>query len=64
VLAGFIGGTVTVVAWHNIPVLNGLLYEMIPGFLVSLFATVLFSLWKPGPFDLEPEIKAKDAAES
>ena len=36
VLAGFITGTVVVVAWYNIPVLNGLLYEMIPGFLVSL----------------------------
>lgn len=63
-LAGFISGTVTVVAWYNIPVLNGLLYEMIPGFLVSLCATVLFSLWKPGPRDLEIEITAKDAAES
>jgi sodium/proline symporter len=47
VLAGFISGTVTVVAWYNIPVLNGLLYEMIPGFLVSLAATVLFSLLFP-----------------
>jgi len=64
VLAGFIGGTVTVVAWDNIPVLNGLLYEMIPGFLVSLCATILFSLWKPGPPDLGMDIKMKDAEES
>ena len=56
VLAGFICGTITVVAWYNIPVLNGLLYEMIPGFLVSLCATVLFSLWKPGPPGLEMDL--------
>jgi sodium/proline symporter len=49
ILAGFITGTITVVAWYNIPVLNGLLYEMIPGFFVSLGATILFSLWMPGP---------------
>jgi len=61
-LAGFICGTVTVVVWYNIPVLNGLLYEMIPGFLVSLCATVLFSLWKPGSPGLEMEISAKDAS--
>ena len=64
VLAGFICGTITVVAWYNIPVLNGLLYEMIPGFLASLCATVLFSLWKPGPLGLEMDIKAKGVTES
>ena len=47
VLAGFVSGTITVIAWYNIPVLNGLLYEMIPGFLVSLCATILFSVWAP-----------------
>ncbi len=47
VLAGLITGTVTVVLWYNIPVLKGLLYEMIPGFLLSLAATILFSLMFP-----------------
>ncbi|MGD9546160.1 MAG: sodium/proline symporter [Candidatus Krumholzibacteriia bacterium] len=46
-LAGFITGTVTVILWYNIPVLNGLLYEMIPGFLLSLAATVSFSMIRP-----------------
>jgi sodium/proline symporter len=47
VLAGFIGGTVVVIVWYNISFLNGLLYEMIPGYFVSLAATVVFSLVFP-----------------
>ena len=62
VLAGFITGTVTVVAWYNIDFLNGLLYEMIPGFLVSLAATILFSLWIPDQVGPGLDIKAKDDA--
>jgi len=49
VLAGFISGTVVVIAWYNVPLLHGWLYEMIPGFLVSLAATVLVSLIRPDP---------------
>jgi sodium/proline symporter len=47
VLAGFISGTVVVVTWYNIDQLHDGLYEMIPGFLVSLLATFIFSLVKP-----------------
>ncbi len=47
VLAGLVTGTMTVVAWYNIPVLQGALYEMIPGFGLSLGATILFSLLRP-----------------
>jgi Na+/proline symporter len=47
VLSGFIVGTVTVLVWYNVPVLKAQLYEMIPGFLLSLIATVAFSLLKP-----------------
>ena len=48
VLAGFVTGTLVVVIWYNIPFLKGLMYEMIPGFLLSLLATVLFSLGHRG----------------
>lgn len=64
VLAGFITGTITVVVWYNVAALKGLLYEMIPGFFLSLAATVLFSLLipqRPGP---GMDAKAKDAEES
>jgi len=47
VLAGFISGTVVVVAWYNLGQLHAWLYEMIPGFLVSLLATIVFSLVRP-----------------
>lgn len=44
ILAGMIGGTVTVLLWYNIPLLKGLLYELIPGFTVSLILIILVSL--------------------
>ena len=56
VLAGFITGTVTVVVWYNVPILKGLIYEMIPGFLVSLVACVAFSLLCPNAVE-EPAKK-------
>ena len=48
VLAGMITGTVTVVAWYNIAPLRATIYEMIPGFCLSLLATILFSIRFPG----------------
>lgn len=48
VLAGFLTGTIVVIVWYNVPVLKSQIYEMIPGFVLSLIATVLFSLWCPG----------------
>lgn len=47
VLAGFLTGTITVLMWYNIPVLKEQLYEMIPGFALSLLATVVFSRLRP-----------------
>lgn len=49
VLAGFVTGTVVVVLWYNIPFLKGLLYEMIPGYFLSLGATWAASLIWPDP---------------
>jgi len=48
VLAGMVTGTVTVVTWYNIAPLRAALYEMIPGFALSLLATILFSIRYPG----------------
>lgn len=47
VLAGFVTGTLVVVVWYNVPFLKGLLYEMIPGYFLSLGATWLCSLIWP-----------------
>lgn len=47
VLAGLLTGTVVVLVWYNVPALKAQLYEMIPGFVLSLAATIAFSLWRP-----------------
>jgi sodium/proline symporter len=47
VLSGLIVGTVTVLIWYNVPVLKSQLYEMIPGFVLSLAATILGSILLP-----------------
>ncbi|MGB7061940.1 MAG: sodium/proline symporter [Candidatus Zixiibacteriota bacterium] len=44
VLAGMIVGTVTVLIWYNVPVLKDSLYELIPGFFLSLFSIITVSL--------------------
>lgn len=44
ILAGMIGGTVTVLIWYNVPLLKNLLYELVPGFTVSFILIILVSL--------------------
>ena len=48
-LAGIIGGAVTVIIWANVPVLVNTLYEIIPGFIVSMAAIWIVSLLTPEP---------------
>jgi sodium/proline symporter len=43
-LAGMITGTLTVLVWYNVPVLKNFLYELIPGFTLSLLAVWIVSL--------------------
>jgi sodium/proline symporter len=44
VLAGMIVGTITVLIWYNMPALKETLYELIPGFFLSLFSIIIVSL--------------------
>lgn len=44
VIAGLLTGTFTVFLWKSIPFLSELIYELIPGFILSLLATVVVSL--------------------
>lgn len=44
VIAGLLGGTITVFIWKSVPALNGLIYELIPAFFIALAATFLVSL--------------------
>ena len=46
-LAGIIVGGVTVLIWKQFAWFD--LYEIVPGFLFSLLAIILISLWEGGP---------------
>jgi len=48
-LAGMIVGAVVVVIWGNVDALKGAMYEIVPGFLLSLLVTVVVSIitYKP-----------------
>ncbi|MTT32390.1 sodium/proline symporter PutP [Terrilactibacillus sp. BCM23-1] len=48
-LSGMIVGAVTVLIWANIPTLQKFLYEMIPGFFLSMIAVVVVSLLTQKP---------------
>ncbi|MDX8289355.1 sodium/proline symporter PutP [Metabacillus indicus] len=48
-LAGMIVGAVTVLIWVNVPVLKETVYEMIPGFFLSLIAVYVVSLLTSRP---------------
>jgi len=43
-IAGMLTGLIVTVAWYNIPVLKGALYELVPAFLLSLLMVVIVSL--------------------
>ena len=44
VVAGLIGGPVTVFIWKSVPALSVLIYELIPAFFIALMVTFLVSL--------------------
>ncbi|TYR79957.1 sodium/proline symporter PutP [Priestia megaterium] len=48
-LAGMITGAATVLIWVNIPTLKETVYEMIPGFFLSLLAVIIVSLLTKDP---------------
>ncbi|RBW67422.1 sodium/proline symporter PutP [Bacillus taeanensis] len=43
-LAGMITGAAVVLIWVNVPMLKNFIYEMIPGFFLSLLAVIIVSL--------------------
>lgn len=44
VFAGLIAGTVVTIIWYYIPGLKGIIYELVPGFVAGLIATITVSL--------------------
>jgi sodium/proline symporter len=49
--AGMTVGLLTVIIWHNVPALAGLVWELIPAFIFSLLAIVLVSFFTGPPRD-------------
>ena len=45
IIGGFISGTLTVIIWNQTPFLKGMVYELIPAFIISLLVTVGISLF-------------------
>lgn len=48
-LSGIIVGAVTVLIWVNIPAAKSLMYEMIPGFALSIISVIIVSLLTKAP---------------
>ena len=46
---GIIGGGVTVLVWTYLLNLDGMLYSIIPGFIISTILTVVVSLYDKKP---------------
>lgn len=53
VFAGMVTGSVVAVVWHNVPVLKGLIYELVPAFALALVAVVVVSLVTEPPRDVD-----------
>lgn len=54
-VAGIIGGAATVIVWEYVLHWSGMLYSIVPGFIVSILLTVIVSLIDKEPSD---EVKA------
>jgi sodium/proline symporter len=57
VIAGLVTGTVVTIAWEKTPLLEPLLYELIPAFGAALVVTLLVSAWTRAPANT-PELFA------
>lgn len=60
VLAGLVTGAVTVVVWNLVPALSDRLYELVPGFLAGLLATVVVSCLTRPPAEAEEHLRAME----
>jgi len=42
-----VSGALTIIIWYNVPVLKKLIYELVPGFFISLIVIVIVSIISP-----------------
>ncbi len=57
IAAGMLAGMLTIVIWHNISVLSNFLYELVPGFFVSLGVIYLVSLMTKAPENIDEDFE-------
>lgn len=57
IFAGIISGTLVTIIWYYVPMLKGLIYELVPAFFISLAVTVLVSLRTRKPDDVDAMFK-------
>ena len=55
-MTGMIVGTATIVVWYNVQVLKDMIYELVPGFFLSLIAIVIVSLLTKPPEGIAAEL--------
>jgi len=55
VFAGMVVGSATAVIWRNVPALKGLVYELVPAFVLALIAVLVVSLLTEPPRDVQLE---------
>ncbi len=52
-MAGMISGALTVILWIRVPALAGLMYELIPGFIIAFIVTTVVSRFTQKPQDVD-----------
>ena len=58
VLAGFLSGTAVTIVWRLIPTLRDIIYELVPGFIVSTVLVIVVSLLTTPPPEAHEEIQS------
>jgi Na+/proline symporter len=54
-----ITGSVITVIWHNVPVLKGFVYELVPAFIFALVAVVVGSLLTRPPAEVDIDDRSR-----
>ena len=57
IASGMIAGMLTIIIWHNIAALSNFIYELVPGFFVSLGVIYLVSLITKPPHNIDVEFE-------
>ncbi len=57
VLTGLVSGTLVTILWNQLPFLKGIIYELVPAFIISAVLTIIVSLLTHPPAEAERELE-------